>query len=72
MRPNGTLACWGRNDYGQATPSAGTFKQVSAGEWYTCGVKTGGKAACWGDNTYGQATPPATFMPMIGEYELLD
>ena len=49
MRTDGTLACWGDNDDGQATPPAGTFTQVSAGVSHTCGVRTDGTLACWGD-----------------------
>jgi hypothetical protein len=59
VKADGTLACWGRNEDGQATPPAGTFIQVSAGIRHTCGVKTDGTLACWGWNEYGQATPPA-------------
>jgi murein DD-endopeptidase MepM/ murein hydrolase activator NlpD len=59
MRTDGSLACWGEDTYGQATPPAGTFSQVTAGYEHTCGVRTDGTLACWGDNTYGQATPPA-------------
>ncbi|MGB6895914.1 MAG: RCC1 domain-containing protein, partial [Dehalococcoidia bacterium] len=59
VKTDGTLACWGRNDYGQATPPAGTFSQVSAGGFHNCGVKTDGTLACWGSNSDGQATPPA-------------
>src|SRR5688500_702798 len=29
VRRNATLACWGRNGQGQASPPAGTFSQVS-------------------------------------------
>ena len=59
IRTDGTLACWGRNDSGQANPPAGTFTQVSAGGFHTCGLRTDGMLACWGDNTFNQATPPA-------------
>ena len=50
MRTNGTVACWGDNAIGQATPPAGTFTAVSAGGDHTCGVRTNGTLACWGDN----------------------
>jgi hypothetical protein len=59
VRSDGTLACWGNNDYGQATPPTGTFIQVSSGEAYTCGVRSDGTLACWGDNYLGPPTPPA-------------
>ena len=58
VKTDGTLACWGWNKYGRATPPAGSFSQVSAGGAYTCGLKTDGTVACWGNNEYGQATPP--------------
>ena len=52
--------------YGRATPPAGTFQSVSAGQYHTCGVRTDGTVQCWGYNSnfwgskhIGQATPPA-------------
>jgi hypothetical protein len=59
VKSDSTLACWGNNDYGQSTPPAGTFVQISAGEYHTCGVKSDGVLACWGRTNYGQSTPPA-------------
>jgi alpha-tubulin suppressor-like RCC1 family protein len=56
---NGTLACWGFNPFGQATPPAGTYTAVAAGGGHSCAVKTNGTLACWGANNFGQATPPA-------------
>jgi hypothetical protein len=69
LRTDGTLACWGDNSEGQATPPAGTFSQISAGSRHTCGVRTDGTLACWGYNYYGQATPPAgTFSQVSAGY----
>ena len=31
LKADGSLACWGYNEYGQATPPNATFVQVSAG-----------------------------------------
>jgi hypothetical protein len=59
VKADDTLACWGNNDYGEATPPAGSFKSVSAGAVHTCGVKADDTLACWGQSGYGQATPPA-------------
>ena len=59
MKEDGAVACWGLDEYGQATPPAGTFFSVSAGWFHTCGVKGDGSIVCWGDDEYGQATPPA-------------
>jgi hypothetical protein len=52
------VECWGRDNYGQASPPSGTFATVSAGESYTCGVTTSGSVECWGKDNYGQASPP--------------
>ena len=53
----GQIKCWGRNGSGQAPVpdeyAATTFRAVSAGEHYTCGLRAGagaaGKVKCWGD-----------------------
>ena len=59
VRRDGSVACWGSNEYGQATPLAGEFASLSAGSNHTCGVRRDGTVICWGDDDYGQATPPA-------------
>ncbi len=48
LRTDGTVACWGSNDYGQATPPAGTFSHVGAGDDHSCGLKADGTVVCWG------------------------
>ncbi|MCY4559072.1 MAG: RCC1 domain-containing protein, partial [Chloroflexi bacterium] len=52
LRLDGRIDCWGENEYGESTPPAGTFKQVSAGSHFTCAIKSGGATAgqveCWG------------------------
>ena len=58
MRTDGTVACWGKNDFGQILPPAGAFASVSAGWGHTCGLRTDGTLACWGRNDFGQALPP--------------
>ena len=58
VRVDGSVACWGYDHFGQATPPDGEFASVSAGTSYTCGVKRDGSVACWGDNIQGQSTPP--------------
>ncbi|MCL6640228.1 MAG: hypothetical protein K6T92_02540, partial [Candidatus Rokubacteria bacterium] len=54
-----TVACWGRDDAGQATPPAGRFIQVSGGATHTCGLRRDMTVICWGSNDHGEATPPA-------------
>jgi hypothetical protein len=70
LKTDGTVACWGIDDYGQSNPPAGTFIDVSAGGFHTCGVKTDGTVACWGYNGYGASTPPSgTFTEVsAGDY----
>ncbi len=69
VRTDGTLACWGLDYVGQATPPAGTFSQVCGGFLHTCGLKTDGTLACWGYDFYGQATPPAGTFRQVGAGE---
>lgn len=59
MRTDKSLACWGFNGYGQATPPAGTSTSVGAGQAFTCGVRTDGTIDCWGINLHGESFPPS-------------
>jgi hypothetical protein len=61
LKADGTLQCWGNNDYGQtAVPSPNAnWVQVSAGWSYTCGLKGDGTLQCWGNNGNGQTTVPS-------------
>jgi len=63
LKTDGTLACWGDNSNGQATPPSGTFTQVSAGFAHNCVLRTDSTLACWGDNSFGQLNgiPSGTF-----------
>jgi hypothetical protein len=58
LRTDGTLACWGDNTYGQATPPAGTYTALSSGGGATCALKTDGTLACWGYKADALANPP--------------
>ena len=61
LRDSKRVACWGRNDYGQAgvdgpeallepTPVDGleNIEQVAGGVYYTCALQKGGDIYCWG------------------------
>ena len=63
--------CWGSDQFGQldgvpsglttiATPALafGTFKQITAGLFHTCGLRVNGLVKCWGSNTSRQLGPP--------------
>ena len=69
VRANGSVACWGLNDYRQAAPPAGTgFTQVSAGSHHTCALKGDGSIVCWGDTSKRQAIPlawPPLYLPTV-------
>jgi alpha-tubulin suppressor-like RCC1 family protein len=64
----GQAWCWGNNDEGQAgagtsamyivspleTVTALRFDSISCGQFYTCGLTSGGDLACWGSNDLGR------------------
>ena len=63
----GEAYCWGRNSYGQlgngsivesVTPvsvsSLNAAVQVSAGLYFSCGVRSFGTVYCWGTGSSGQ------------------
>jgi hypothetical protein len=66
LRADGTLACWGSNSDGQASPPAGTYTVVSAGGLHSCGVRTDGTLSCWGSNSFGQASAPGGTFVSVG------
>ncbi len=65
---NGSLVCWGRDQYGQLgdgtvgpdvtapqpVKGGNRWRAVSAGGASTCGIKNSGKLFCWGVNHRGQ------------------
>lgn len=70
LRKNGTVSCWGNNDYGQLgsgtpeaefdtaypTPVAGIVRAtaVATSQNHTCAVLENGTVRCWGNNSSGQ------------------
>jgi alpha-tubulin suppressor-like RCC1 family protein len=71
--PDNRAYCWGYNDYGQLGDGTLTsrlapvavlgglqFRQVSVGQYHTCGVTTANRAFCWGWNKYGQLGDSST------------
>ncbi len=61
-----TILCWGVDggasaDFGQVTgpnSDGGTFTQVEASWYNTCGIRTDGSIVCWGHDGYGQLNVP--------------
>jgi hypothetical protein len=48
LRPDRTLACFGSDSRGQATPPAGEFSKVSTGTASSCALRENGDLVCWG------------------------
>ena len=60
LKSDGSIAGWGYNSDGQATPPAGNnFIAVAAGGLHSLALESNGTIAGWGNNSDGQATPPA-------------
>ena len=58
VRSDGSIACWGDDTWGQASPPAGTFTDIAAGRMTVCAIHTGGEIECWGRGLYGAAEAP--------------
>ena len=62
LRADGSVACWGDNDDGQAPPGGveGDFVAVAAGSDHSLALRADGSVACWGRNDDGQAPTDAS------------
>ena len=59
LDPTGAIDCWGRDDFGQADPPAGTGSTaVTTGAYHGCALDGAGAITCWGRDVWGEATPP--------------
>ena len=58
VKADGSVACWGSNGEGQASPPDGEFVSVSAGWAHSCGIRTDRSVVCWGRNEEGQSSAP--------------
>lgn len=45
---DGTIHCWGNNEYGQLNAPSGPFKQVVCGDDFSCGMRPDDSVECWG------------------------
>lgn len=75
LRMNGTIACWGSNDFGQlgngqssTTPEPSPVEvagitgavELVSGRYHACARYGGGFVACWGRDDYGQIGDSST------------
>ncbi|MCX8190583.1 MAG: DUF2341 domain-containing protein [Candidatus Aenigmarchaeota archaeon] len=64
---NGSVVCWGRNNYGQLGDGSNTNRNtpvmvvgienavgISLGYYHSCALLSNGSVMCWGNNWYGQ------------------
>ena len=58
LRDEGSVVCWGKDEFGQATAPAQRFASVSTTLDHNCGVKDDGSVECWGKNIGGSTRPP--------------
>jgi hypothetical protein len=60
LRDNGTVSCWGNNDYGQITVPATTnaIMSMSLGAGHSCAIYFDATVGCWGLTTYGATAVP--------------
>ncbi len=48
LRTDGTIVCWGEDDFGKLDAPGGHFRAVSVGLGHSCGLRTDGTIVCWG------------------------
>ena len=59
LKADGSVLCWGDNEFGQLSAPSGVFAAVAAGGLHSCGLRTDGAITCWGDNDFGQLSAPS-------------
>ena len=48
LRNDRSIACWGDDDHGQASPPSGRYWIISSGENGSCALRSDDAAVCWG------------------------
>ena len=67
LKSDGTVAAWGLDDYGEATPPTGLtgVVQVAGGLQHSLALGSDGSVTGWGWDDYGQATPPPSLVDVV-------
>ena len=66
----GSLECWGSNEFGQSDPPAGQYSEVSAGSTHTCALTVAGEVRCWGaPNDARIAAPQGRYTSIDAGYD---
>ena len=58
LRHDGTIECWGSNDWGQLDAPEGHFILIAADGDSSCGLRFDSTIECWGSNDRGQLGAP--------------
>ena len=67
---DGSIACWGSNEFGQSDPPAGQYSEVSAGSTHTCALNVAGEVRCWGTpNDARIAAPQGRYTSIDAGYD---
>jgi alpha-tubulin suppressor-like RCC1 family protein len=59
IKLDGTVVCWGTDQWKGNEVAPGQFTQISSGAFHTCGIRPDGMVTCWGSNSYGQLDAPS-------------
>ena len=58
IAPDGTIDCWGSNDWGQTDAPEGQFTAIATGHLHSCAINTDGTVECWGKSDLDQTDAP--------------
>ena len=63
LRGSGHVACWGWNEFGQASPPPEPVSVLAVGYAFACGIGVDGSVVCWGDTArWAEAVPDGVFV----------
>jgi hypothetical protein len=65
----GHIECWGRDNWGQASPPSGVFVALDANCYHACAIDNGGSLNCWGKHVAGFNDPITSCVDLATGYE---